>query len=172
MSVTALATDQAPNGAASPASIDDIEQLYRSGFHRYLRVAEAIAGSPESGLDAVQEGFARAIRGRDGFRGEAKLSTWVWSCVVNAAKATPRPPALQLVEETVDAAAPESPPQTLAGLIASLPERQRLALFLRYYADMDYRAIASVLRVRVGTVGATLNKAQASLRRQLEEVSR
>jgi len=55
-------------------------------------------------------------------------------------------------------------------LIVSLPERQRLALFLRYYADLDYRSIAEVLGVEIGTVGATLNKAHAALRQQLEEV--
>jgi DNA-directed RNA polymerase specialized sigma24 family protein len=45
-------------------------------------------------------------------------------------------------------------------------------LFLRYFADLDYRAIASVLGVTPGTVGSTLNAAHAALRRQLEEVPR
>jgi DNA-directed RNA polymerase specialized sigma24 family protein len=43
-------------------------------------------------------------------------------------------------------------------------------LFLRYYADLDYRRIAEVLEIRPGTVGATLNQAHAALRRLLEEV--
>jgi RNA polymerase sigma factor (sigma-70 family) len=55
--------------------------------------------------------------------------------------------------------------------VAALPERQRLAVFLRYWADLDYRAIASVLGVEVGTVSATLNAAHATLRRSLKEVS-
>jgi RNA polymerase sigma factor (sigma-70 family) len=63
----------------------------------------------------------------------------------------------------------ESPYIGLHDLIASLPERQRLVLFLRYYADMDYQAIAEILHIEMGTVGATLNKAYATLRRQLEE---
>jgi RNA polymerase sigma factor (sigma-70 family) len=53
-----------------------------------------------------------------------------------------------------------------------LPERQRLALFLRYYADLDYRSIADVLGVEVGTVSATLSAAHSSLRRALSEVNR
>jgi RNA polymerase sigma-70 factor (ECF subfamily) len=155
------------------ASTEELERLYRNDFHRYLRVAEAIAGSPESGLDAVQEGFARALHHLGEFRGEARLSTWVWSCVVNAARAA-RPRAdLQLVEELVDErVADERLPPTVRSVIASLPERQRMTLFLRYFADLDYQAIAAVLDVRVGTVGATLNKAHTSLRRQLKDVPR
>ena len=56
--------------------------------------------------------------------------------------------------------------------IAALPERQRLAVYLRYYADLDYRAIASALDVEVGTVSATLSAAHRALRRSLEEVER
>ncbi|HET7744619.1 MAG TPA: sigma factor-like helix-turn-helix DNA-binding protein, partial [Gaiellaceae bacterium] len=54
--------------------------------------------------------------------------------------------------------------------LAELPERQRLVVFLRYFADLEYRDIAAALDVGVGTVGATLNAAHASLRASLEEV--
>lgn len=53
--------------------------------------------------------------------------------------------------------------------IAALPERQRLVIFLRYYADLDYDAIALAAGIRKGTVGPTLVKAQAALRRALGE---
>jgi RNA polymerase sigma factor (sigma-70 family) len=59
----------------------------------------------------------------------------------------------------------------LAVLVGALPERQRLVLFLRYYADLDYEGIADALDISSGTVGATLNQAHAALRKQLEEVS-
>jgi len=45
-------------------------------------------------------------------------------------------------------------------------------LFLRYYADLDYRAIAEALDVKVGTVGSTLNQAQGALRMRLAEARR
>jgi RNA polymerase sigma factor (sigma-70 family) len=54
--------------------------------------------------------------------------------------------------------------------IAALPERQRLAVFLRYFADLDYQAIATALDVEVGTVSATLAAAHATLRRALQGV--
>jgi RNA polymerase sigma factor (sigma-70 family) len=56
-------------------------------------------------------------------------------------------------------------------VIASLPERQRLVLFLRYYADLDYRSIAECLGIEVGTVGSTLHQAQRALKHQLAETS-
>lgn len=153
------------------ASIENIESLYRSRFHRYLRVAEAITGDPERGLDAVQEGFARAIRFREDFRGDSQLGTWVWHCVVNSARGTGRPQETALDVEIEDQNAVQ-PGTTLpiSHLITELPERQRVALFLRYYADMDYRSIATVLGIAVGTVGAMLNNAHARLRSGLEDV--
>ena len=48
----------------------------------------------------------------------------------------------------------------LRSWVAALPERQRTALFLRYYADLDYRAIADLLGVEMGTVSATLSSAR------------
>jgi DNA-directed RNA polymerase specialized sigma24 family protein len=53
-----------------------------------------------------------------------------------------------------------------------MPDRQRLVLFFRYYADLDYQAIAATLGITPGTVGATLNAAHAALRRSLEEARR
>jgi RNA polymerase sigma factor (sigma-70 family) len=54
--------------------------------------------------------------------------------------------------------------------LAGLPERQRLVVFLRYFADLSYQEIATVVGVRVGTVSATLHAAHDALRAELEEV--
>jgi DNA-directed RNA polymerase specialized sigma24 family protein len=54
--------------------------------------------------------------------------------------------------------------------LAERPERQRLAVFLRYFADLDHAAIAEALEMRPGTVAATPHAAHATLRRRLEEV--
>lgn len=59
----------------------------------------------------------------------------------------------------------------LGSQVASLPERQRLVIFLRYFADLDYREIADALGVSVGTVSARLHAAHATLRAVLQEVS-
>jgi RNA polymerase sigma factor (sigma-70 family) len=56
--------------------------------------------------------------------------------------------------------------------VRRLPQRQRDALFLRYYLDFDYRAIAEALDVEVGTISTTLHAARNSLRDALQEVPR
>jgi DNA-directed RNA polymerase specialized sigma24 family protein len=50
-----------------------IEALYRNRGHEFFRFALARTGSPELAQDAVQEGFARAIKARRGFRGAGSL---------------------------------------------------------------------------------------------------
>ena len=72
---------------------------------------------------------------------------------------------ISLAEVPEGALAPASPGAPDVELLHELPDRQRTVLFLRYYADLDYRAIADVLEMEVGTVGSTLNAALAALRR-------
>jgi RNA polymerase sigma-70 factor (ECF subfamily) len=161
--------------AAGEATVDGLAVLYRGSYHRYLRVAEAIAGDVELAHDAVQDGFARALRSRASFRGTGSIEGWVWRIVVNSARAVCREGGRvdmrleELVEEP-SASADEPPAREVRAVIERLPERQRLVLFLRYYADLDYQRIADVLEIRPGTVAATLHQAQASLRQVLEEV--
>jgi RNA polymerase sigma-70 factor (ECF subfamily) len=152
-----------------PVPLADLEALYRSDYRRFLRVAAAILRDEARAVDAVQDAFASAIRRRRQFRGEGPLEAWVWRMVVNAAlKERGRPSHTELTDFEVAAMLEE--PTPVAEAIARLPERQRLALFLRYYADLEYESIATALQVSSGTVGATLNAAHTSLRRLLQEV--
>jgi len=151
------------------ARVAEIEQVYRTDYRRFLRVAVAVLRDEDRAVDAVQEAFATAVQKRNTFRGDGPLAAWIWRMVVNAAlkeRAKPRP--LSLVER--DGIQPGDDRGGIAELVARLPERQRLALFLRYYADLDYESIATALEISTGTVGATLNAAHASLRRALQEV--
>jgi DNA-directed RNA polymerase specialized sigma24 family protein len=45
---------------------------------------------------------------------------------------------------------------------------QRLVLFLRYFADLDYAAIGHVMHVRPGTVAAALNAGRTAVKETLE----
>jgi RNA polymerase sigma-70 factor, ECF subfamily len=156
------------------ARIRDLEEVYRLHYPQFLRVATAIGGNEDAGHDAVQEGFANVLRHRRSFRGEGPLEAWVWRAVANAAH---RAHAKRLLLTPLPAAEPAAngaPADDgyIRPWLAALPDRQRLAVFLRYYADLDYRTIASVLEIEVGTVSATLSAALTSLRRSLEEVAR
>ena len=134
--------------------------LYRRKLTRFCRTAAAIAGDAELGRDAVQEAFALALRKRRRFRGEGSLEAWVWRIVINAAldARRRRPRLVEAVPERV--VVPSGP-----GLpFEVLTPRQREVLFLHYYADLDYTAIAEALGISPGTVGATLTAARERLR--------
>jgi RNA polymerase sigma-70 factor (ECF subfamily) len=159
--------------SAKAATLSGIEASYRADFHRFLRVAEAVTGELDTARDSVQEAFANAIRYRHTFRAGGDLRSWLWSCVVNAARRerserlrTPLP----VADLGADASQPLTGNDRITHAIAELPDRQRLVLFLRYYADLDYRTIGYVLGIETGTVSATLHAAHQTLRRSLKEV--
>jgi RNA polymerase sigma-70 factor, ECF subfamily len=159
------------------ARLEELEAVYRSRLPEFRRVAAAITGDGHAALDVVQEAFGLAIRRRETYRGTGDLAAWVWRIVVNQARDHVRTAAQRALAETAASALPArngSQPDSaaLAAEIRLLPERQRLTLFLRYYADLDYAAIGEVLGIRPGTVAATLNAAHTTLRRRLEEVVR
>lgn len=156
------------------ATVEALESVYRADFPRFVRAAAAIVGDEGAGRDAVQEAFAQAIRKRTSFKGEAPLEAWVWRVVINEALALRRRSAPELELDSESSASPSVPEQDVAvrAWVASLPERQRLAVFLRYFADLDYQSIATALGVEVGTVSATLATAHAALRRSYEEAVR
>ncbi len=145
---------------------DELEAVYRRDFGRFLAVAASITGNTDTAYDAVQEAFARALKYRRGFRRRGPLAAWLWKTVVNTARTSPRrPPVAQTAPDTDQAESDD-----LAPLIRELPERQRLAVFLHYYADLDYDTIAEVMDISPGTVGATLTAARSALRERLTEV--
>ena len=157
------------------ASLEELESVYRREFDRFVRTASAIAGDVEAGRDAVQEAFASAVRNRGQFRGEGTVEAWLWRAVVTRARNERRRKRGVELEEAMEPSADGEVPDRDAALrtaIGLLPERQRAVLFLRYFADLDYGAIAAALGIKPGTVGATLSQAHAALRGQFEEVAR
>jgi len=155
------------------ASLEAIELLYRERFSVFARVAAATAGDAEAGRDAVQQAFAIAVRERRSFRGSGTLEGWLWRIVINEARRLARE-RLPLAQSAAEPSTNGHPTDALGlrAWIAELPERQREVVFLRYYADLDYRTIAHLLELEVGTVSATLSAVHTKLRKALKEVER
>jgi RNA polymerase sigma factor (sigma-70 family) len=157
------------------ATIDQLEAIYAAELSRFVRTARAITGDSEVAQDAVHDAFVSCVRGRGRYRATGSLEAWVWRAVVTSSLKLLRGnrrtfqdvwvPERQSLEseESIDI-------ELVRRAVAAMPERQRLCLFLRYYADLDYATIASALAVEVGTVAATLNAAHRGLRTTLEEV--
>src|SRR5258707_527522 len=61
-----------------PATVEAIEELYRSRYASYRGGVAALTGSYDGARDVVQEAFAQAIRDRREYRGDGPLAAWVW----------------------------------------------------------------------------------------------
>jgi RNA polymerase sigma-70 factor (ECF subfamily) len=154
------------------ASLEEIERIYRDRLPDFRRAAAAIIGDRELARDAVQDAFALAVRKRGRFRGQGPLEAWLWRIVINATRSQSRRDRAALPRAPAERAngQPDDGTDHVRAAVALLSERQRLVLFLHYYADLDYATIAGALGISPGTVGATLHSARAAVRRTLEEV--
>jgi RNA polymerase sigma-70 factor (ECF subfamily) len=152
--------------------VEPIERVYTQRYVAFCRLAMSVTGNVESAHDAVQEGFARALAHHDDFRGEGPLEAWLWRIVLRAALDARRRPSPLPADETVadlwipDLPHPERDPELDAAL-RSLPARQRLIVFLRYFADLPHGEIAAICGLQRGTVSASLAQAKAALAQRL-----
>ena len=152
----------------------EIERAYRQRYVGFRNALAAVTGDRDAARDAVQEAFARALRERHRFRGDAPIEAWIFRIALRSALTARR-----RAEEALDGdplaasgmAGDRDP--ALAAALRALPPRRRLVVFLRYFADLSYADIARALGVSEGTVAATLAQAHASLREALspEEVN-
>jgi RNA polymerase sigma-70 factor (ECF subfamily) len=146
-----------------------IEALYRERYTRFRNGVAPVAGSYEAARDAVQEGFARALRSRDQYLGRGSLEGWVWRIVLRTALEQRRP-GEDFPLDAVDPVFVEPERDfALAAAVRELPPRRRLVAFLRYFADLPYETIAEVLGIEAGTVAATLAQARHELAETLKK---
>lgn len=132
--------------------------------------------------DLAQEVFLRVHRGLPYFRGEARLSTWIYRivanvCVQDQARA-PRTVSLDAMTEPAHSAAlPSSRDRRFGDLelrdrlekaIARLPANYRLLVAAHYLQGIQYEDLAEALELPLGTVKTQLHRAKQQLRRLLE----
>jgi len=146
------------------------------------RFARWLSPTPDDADDAVQEAILRAFRAFDALRGsdvKAWLLTIVRNCHSTAVMQRERRASVPLPEDddARDAGAliatavdPESASirrdeqRTLDRLMTGLSAEHREVLVLREIEDMDYREIATVTNVPIGTVMSRLARARSALR--------
>jgi RNA polymerase sigma-70 factor (ECF subfamily) len=125
--------------------------------------------------DLAQEVFLKIYRGLPYFRGEARLSTWIFRIVSNVcAQERSQSPAKT---ETVLAREPGRQDSAFAEFelrdrldkaIAQLPENYRLLVAAHYLEGVQYEALAEALDIPLGTVKTHLYRAKRLLRELLE----
>jgi RNA polymerase sigma-70 factor, ECF subfamily len=146
------------------------------GFYEenYASVCRALAAglgiTQESAEEAAQEAFVRAlVRWRRVAKME-RASGWVYVTAVRVAIRR-RPDAVgEFVPETRTAVTDSvDDGLMLTNAIGRLPDRQRLAVVLRYYADLELTVIATAMDCAVGTVKSTLHTALRRLEVELDD---
>ncbi|AWM37711.1 ECF RNA polymerase sigma factor SigW [Gemmata obscuriglobus] len=160
--------------------------------HRLVAVMHHLVGSAEEAEDLAQEVFLRVYRTRKRYTPKAKFSTWLFTIAnnlaLNALRNRKRRPVMPLeVQESgplgtrpPGALVPtrDEPPnhnlqqQELAGVIRDalegLNERQRMAIVLNKFEDMNYADIADVMGLTTKAVKSLLSRARGKLREALQ----
>jgi RNA polymerase sigma-70 factor, ECF subfamily len=183
--MTAPSTQQISRRAA-------FEEVMRAHNRKLFRAARAILRDDAEAEDALQEAWLRAYRSIDGFRGDAKLSTWLVRIVVNEALARRRK--LQRRAEIVplrgtgmeeqelepeagmreqdgpeDLARRAQMRRLLEARIDRLPEAFRLVFVLRAIEEMTVEETAAALQIPEATVRTRFFRARSQLREALSQ---
>ena len=192
-----------PYPVPSSPDVDD-EQLLKEAaegdstalellFHRYrgpaYRVAYRLLGNDADALDAVQNGFIKALTHLKTFQGRSSFKTWLLRVVSNAAldlgRQRGRREALSLeaveVKESTNAPllVPDQCGQQLERAelrakieqaLLALSQAQRQTFVLHVDAGLSYREVAEVMDVSIGTVMSRLFYARQKLKALLASV--
>ena len=159
-------------------------------IHRWERPIYALAyrqiGREEDARDVCQETFLRAYRALNGFRGQAKFSSWLYRIALNLCRdwmrRERRTPVVQPPEDMdlMDLAAAREPSESIEDRVGRhdltraveramtlLPEEQRTAIVLKEYQGLTFQEIADLLGCPLSTVKTRLYQGLTVLRREL-----
>jgi RNA polymerase sigma-70 factor (ECF subfamily) len=168
-------------------AFQEIVRLYQ---HKVFNLVFRMIGSREEAEDVAQEVFVTVFKSVEGFRGEAKFSTWLYRIAANhcknrmkylgrrSYKATgelDEAAERELADAQPSAMTPhlDGPEKVLEGLqmeklvqegIALLDEEHRMLIVLRDVEDLSYQEISQITGLAEGTVKSRLHRARMSLK--------
>jgi RNA polymerase sigma-70 factor, ECF subfamily len=148
--------------------------------------------NPATAEELAQEVFLRVYRSRASYEPSAKFTTWLYRIATNLAVNHARDTRHERPENTVRLDEPDRETGTTPDLaddsltveeqilkrerlaairskVNALPERQRVAVIMHKYQQMDYREIAGVLKLSESATKSLLFRAYETLREQLKE---
>jgi RNA polymerase sigma-70 factor (ECF subfamily) len=168
------------------------EELVANYQHRLVGVMHHLVGNAEEAEDLAQEVFLRVYRARKKYRPRSKFSTWLFTIAnnlaLNALRTRQRKPVVPLdvrdsgplgprpAEQLVKAGG-SSPSGHIQNVelvaiirraLEQLNERQRMAVVLNKFEEMNYNEIAEVMGLSTQAVKSLLSRARTNLRQVLE----
>ena len=129
--------------------------------------------------DLAQDVFLRVHRGLPYFRGEARLSTWIYRIVINVCtqEKAAQPPPLSLDDPDARVPVPSTIDRSYSDIelrdrlekaIQQLPVQYRLLIAAHYLQGVQYEDLADAMNLPLGTVKTQLHRAKRQLRQILE----
>jgi RNA polymerase sigma-70 factor (ECF subfamily) len=171
--------------AGDDASFNLLLRKYRTPLVNFLyRMVRDTAAAE----DLAQEVFLRVYRARKQYSPSAKFTTWLFRIATNLALNSIRDNRRRRLEVSIDEPPGEDePPRELParelrideqmvnedrvafirGAVQALPEKQRAAVLLHKYEEMDYAEIAKILNCSESALKSLLFRAYETLRTQL-----
>jgi RNA polymerase sigma-70 factor (ECF subfamily) len=153
------------NAVAVSDPHESVEALYRADAERLWRAIYAFAGDAEIASDAVAEAFAQVLHRGAAVRDPA---AWTWRTAfrISAGALKARRAGDPAPSNPVEHVDRYGDPDLLAAL-RQLPDAQRAAVILFYYADLPVREIAARLGTNSLAVRANLSRGRGRLRQLL-----
>ena len=175
--------------AGDESAFDYLVQKYRRPLVSFMyRMARNTAAAE----DLAQEVFLRVYRSRQTYEASAKFTTWLYRIATNLAVNHARDTRHERPEVTVSLDEPDEETGTtldvadgtvtaeealvrrermraIRSKVEALPERQKLAVIMHKYQQMDYKQIAGVLKLSESATKSLLFRAYETLREQLKE---
>ncbi|HZG53742.1 MAG TPA: sigma-70 family RNA polymerase sigma factor [Pyrinomonadaceae bacterium] len=186
---TAGTSDEQIVERALAGNADAFGEIVRRWERRIFALAYGILGRDEEARDATQETFIAAFRNLHGFRGEAKVSSWLHRIAVNQCltrQRRARTRAEHSLEAETAAAGGEkfpaparcSPARQAEGrerteavrrAVSALPPELRQVIVMKEFEELTFQEIADALDVPLSTVKSRLYTALKQLRLRLEK---
>ena len=180
-----LATDEIIVERALTGDAEAFGELVRRWERRIFALSYGMLGREEDARDATQETFLAAFRNLRGFRGEAKVSSWlhriaVNQCISRQRRSKVRSESALDDEEATSFASPlsYSPAHVAEGrqetaavrrAINSLPLELRQVVVMKEFEELTFREIADALDLPLSTVKSRLYTALKQLQMRLQK---
>ena len=191
METLTATTDEQIVERALGGDTDAFGEIVRRWERKIYALTAGFLGSPEDARDATQETFIAAYRNLQGFRGEAKVSSWLHRIAVNQCISRQRRtrvrPETGLEDEleargerflsTADHASPARAAEAaeraeaVQRAVASLPPELREVVLMKEFEGLTFQEIADALQVPLSTVKSRLYTALKQLRMRLDKFS-
>ena len=159
------------------------QKAFRQIVERYHSTAYAVVrgvlGNSDEVDDVIQNVYIKMYRGLAGFRGESRLSTWIYQIARNEAinSARKRRPGGTPVEDVVLPAGDGASPEVAYGkrelsermelAMAEMDDNYRMVLELRYMGERTYEEIAEAMGLPIGTVKTYIYRGKVQLKKIL-----